>query len=114
MTFIRSTTMVGVLAIFLAGCGARSNRGEVANTKQLKALIDSRIPSGSTESQVKAFLDERGFQYSDEIQSQGAIFAAAPLSPRFELVKTRFQVAFHFDKTGRLRDYAVTHEFVGP
>jgi hypothetical protein len=114
VTLIRSITVLGVLAVFLAGCGDTSNRGGVANTKQLRALIDSNIPSGSTGSQVKAFLGEHGFQYSDEIQSQSAIFAVAPLSPKFQLVKMKFQVAFHFDKTGKLRDYTVTHGLVGP
>lgn len=114
MDFTWGITVVGVLAIFIAGCGATSNRGGVANAKQLKALIDSKVPPGSTESQVTTFLDEHGFQHSKEIQSQSAIFAVAPLSSKFELVKTKFQVAFHFDKVGRLRDYTVTNSLVGP
>lgn len=114
MASVRRIMIVAALAIFMVGCSATRNRGEAATARHLKALIDSKIPTGSTDSQVTDFLDKNGFQYSNEIQSHGAIFAAAPLSPRFELVKRRFQVTFHFDQSGRLRDYTLTKSFIGP
>ena len=113
VTFVSRLTAVGVLAIFIAGCGAGGHRTDSASAKQLKALINAEAPTGSTESQVTAFLDKRGFKYSNEIQLRGAIFAVAPLSSD-GLVKTKLQIEFRFDERRRLRDYTVTESLVGP
>jgi len=99
--------------MFIAGCGAERRRSDTASAKRLKALISAEIPTGSTESQVTAFLDKHEFNYSNEMQSQSAIFAAGPLSSG-GLVRTKLQVAFRFDERRRLRDYTVTESLVGP
>ena len=80
---------------------------------QLKRLIDSEVPVGSTQSQVLAFLDNHDWKYTDQTESQQAIFATL-LDPSNEIVRKRFQIAFYLDDHGKLRSYTIKEFLVGP
>lgn len=114
MRSIWRATAIGALVLSVWGCAGPGDRRDSAKVEKLKELIDSEIPAGSTEKQVVVFLDRHRFSYSNEIASQSAIFAVAPFSSNNDLVRVKLQVAFHFDKSRRLRGYAVTRSLVGP
>jgi hypothetical protein len=106
----RTITALALIAMLNCSC---QRRGQLNSSDQLKRRIDSELPVGSTRSQVLAFLDNHDWKYTDQTESQQAIFATL-LDPSNEIVRKRFQIAFYLDDHGKLRSYTIKEFLVGP
>jgi hypothetical protein len=114
MTSLGGTVAFGLVIIALLSCGCQRKQREPAGREEMRELIDSEIPTGSSESQVVAFLDRHGFKYSNELPSQRAIFSVARDSSSKNLVNTSLHVTFRFDEERKLHDYTISESLVGP
>jgi hypothetical protein len=106
----RTITALTLIAMLNCSC---QRGGQLNNSDQLKRLIDSEVPVGSTRSQVLAFLDNYDWKYTDQKESQQAIFATL-LDPSNQIVRKQFQIAFYLDDYGKLRSYTIKEFLVGP
>ena len=105
----RTITALTLIAMLNCSC----QRGQLNSSDQLKRLIDFEVPVGSTQSQVLAFLDNHDWKYTDQTESQQAIFATL-LDPSNQIVRKQFQIAFYLDDHGKLRSYTIKEFLVGP
>jgi hypothetical protein len=110
---IRIALMLVIMASVEA-CGPHGSSSQHVYTEQVRRLIDSEAPVGSTESQVEAFLHRHNFQYSNQMEKDHSIFAVAHDPSNAHLVTTSLQIAFHFDERGNLHDFEITEHLTGP
>lgn len=106
---------VGLLAIVLAVVilFVPIRRSEMT-VKQLQALVEKRLPPGSSSAEVESILKEIGLQYSAGIKTKNVINASLLGTSRSLLVEGSIFAVFTFDESGKLLSYKIDEVFTGP
>lgn len=99
-------------ALSIGGCSAR--RTQSARMADMKKMIASEIPLGSSESQVADFLQRHKIDHSLFMPATRTIYAIIRDQPTgFAIVRRAIQMEFHFDASSKLDNYTVKEVFTG-
>ena len=110
----RYTTFAFLVALLLI-CGCSERRTQSARVADMKKMIASEIPLGSSEPQVADFLQRHKIDHSQFMPATRTIYAIIrDQSTGFAIVRSAIQMEFHFDVSSKLDDYAVKEVFTGP
>jgi len=110
----RYTTSV-LVAAALSICSCSARRTQSARVADMKKMIASEIPRGSSESQVADFLQRHKIEHSQFMPATGTIYAIIrDRSTSSDVVRGAIQMEFHFDVSSKLHDYTVKEVFTGP
>lgn len=122
---MRRTLWLTIILIILTGLAV----GMIYKIRQPRATTDitqvekdirEHLPTGTSRTEVEAFLDDRGVPHSYIAESKGSPehqhteMAMIRGTSRTWLVRGDTQILFEFDNQDRLIDYKVREIFTGP
>lgn len=93
----------GALLLWSSGCQKRA-RTDDPLLKPIQEMLDARVPPGTPEEKVLAYLTSRGYAVLPS-QKPGTIVARIPIGDIEQVPVTTAQITFYFDANGKLNTF---------
>ena len=103
--------LIVVLFILVAGSPVRFYRD--VSPSQMRSIVSSELPNGSSASQVVAFLNARGVDHSSYSSLDHEITAAKRNACLALLLECTIGFRFSFDEGGKLQRVEINESFTG-
>jgi len=108
-------TMSVLVAAALSICSCSARRTQSARVADMKKMIASEIPLGSSETQVADFLQRHRIEHSQFVPATRTVYAIIrDQSTGLVVVRSAIQMEFHFDVSSKMNNYTVKEVFTGP
>jgi hypothetical protein len=100
----------GLLFLFAAGCGKSSTEVTDPQLKPIQEMLNSQLPTGSSEGTVQQFLSARGYPI-ERASQPGTLVALIRHIDTEKLQPVTARVTFYFDANGRLNTTEIERTF---
>lgn len=99
-----------LLLLFIAGCGKSSPEVTDPQLKPIQEMLNSQLPTGSSEGTVQQFLSARGYPV-ERASQPGTLVALIRHIDTEKLQPVTARVTFYFDANGRLNTTEIERTF---
>lgn len=99
-----------LLLLFIAGCGKSSPEVTDPQLKPIQEMLNSQLPTGSSEGTVQQFLSARGYPI-ERASQPGTLVALIRHIDTEKLQPVTARVTFYFDANGRLNTTEIERTF---
>jgi hypothetical protein len=104
---------LSVLLLFAAGCKQARPQVDDPQLKPIQAMIDEKLPIGTTQGSVLEFLSARGYP-TEATDKPGTIVAVIRHIDTEKLQPVTARVTFYFDANGKLNTYEMVRTMNAP
>ena len=100
----------GLVFFLIAGCGKSSNEVTDPQLRPIQEMLNSQLPTGSSEGTVQQFLSARGYPV-ERTSQPGTLVALIRHIDTEKLQPVTARVTFYFDANGRLNTTEIERTF---
>jgi hypothetical protein len=100
---ISSLALAALFFSFLAGC-QKTLKTSDPQLRPIQEMLDSELPTGSSQAKVLRFLDTRGYP-TEQAQKPGTIVTVIRMIDTRRLEPVTARVTFYFDANGKLNTF---------
>jgi hypothetical protein len=114
-TTLQKASFLGFVAVLFLVSACKQGRPEVDDPqlKPIQAMLDEKLPIGTTSGAVTEFMSSRGYPLEPSDQSDTLIATIRHIDTE-KMQPVTARVTFHFDANGKLTTYEIARTMNAP
>jgi hypothetical protein len=111
---LKLTSFIALVVLFLlSGCKQGRPQVDDPQLKPIQAMLDEKLPIGTTSGAVTEFMSSRGYPLEASDQSDTLIATIRHIDTE-KMQPVTARVTFHFDANGKLTTYEIARTMNAP